>query len=101
MPVVMLELGGQKIVKGDEIVGVLKVIDDHDGSLKDLKRREPATESGVSVEIHGDSSVGMDKKSYRIELLDHKQKDQELRLLGLPPGSDWVLHSCGFDPISL
>jgi len=101
VPVVMLELGGQKIGKADEAVGVLKVIEDHDGSLKDLKRRNLSMESGVSVEIHGDSSIGLAKKSYRIELLNHEQKDHELPLLGLPPGSDWVLHGCGFDPICL
>lgn len=101
VPVMMIDLGGQRIVKGREAVGVLKVIDDHDGSLKDLTRRDVSLESGVSVEIHGDSSTGLAKKSYRIELLDHARDDHDLPLLGLPAGSDWVLHSCGYDPICL
>jgi hypothetical protein len=101
VPLVMIDLDGQNIVKGQAAVGVLTVIDDHDGSLKDLERRDVSLESGVSVEIHGDSSADLAKKSYRIELLDHKQEDHDLPLLGLPPGSDWVLHSCGYDPICL
>lgn len=101
VPVVTLDLDGQRIVKGKETVGVLKVFEDHDGSLKDLARRDVSMESGVAVEIHGDSSLGLAKKSYRIELLDHARDDHELPLLGLPAGSDWVLHSCGYDPICL
>jgi len=101
LPVFLIDLNGKQIAKGVETVGELQVIEDHDGSLKDLASREVTTQSPVSLEIHGDSTANIAKKSYRLELVDHRQKDRDLPLLGLPPGSDWVLHSCGFDQTCL
>jgi hypothetical protein len=99
IPIVMLELGGRRVSRDDDTFGVLKVIDDHDGSHADLHLRDIAMQSGVSLELHGHSSGTLAKKSYQIELVDEQRKDRELPLLGLPSGSDWVLHNCGFDPI--
>ena len=98
LPVLMLELKGKEIGQA-ETRGTLKVIEDHDGSLKDLQTSQISVQSGVSVEIHGETSAGLAKKSYRLELLDdrHEDRDRDLPLLGLPAGSDWVLHSCGSD----
>jgi hypothetical protein len=96
LPVFMLDLGGKEIVQSDR-PGVLKVIEEHDGSLEDLRNSRVSVQSGMSVEIHGETSAGLDKKSYRFELVDDRQEDRELPLLGLPAGSDWVLHSCGSD----
>ncbi len=101
VPVVMIDLDGRRVVKDRETTGVLNVIEEHDGSLQDLRRREASTRSGVSVEIHGESSTGLAKKSYRLELLDKDRDELALPLLGLPAASDWVLHSCGYDPICL
>lgn len=98
LPVFMIDLQGRRIGRGHETPGVLKVIEDHDGSLRDLASRQISVESSASFEIHGDISATLAKKSYKLELVDHNQKDRDLPLLGLPPGSDWVLHSCGFDP---
>jgi len=101
LPVFLIDLNDRQVAKGAETAGVLKVIEDHDGSLKDLANREASMQSAVSLEIHGDISATLAKKSYRLELVDHEQNDHDLPLLGLPPGSDWVLHSCGFDPTCL
>jgi hypothetical protein len=97
----MISVNGRPIARDRETSGVLRVIEEHDGSLADLAERETSIESRVSVEIHGDASATLAKKSYRLELVDHRQKDRRLPLLGLPPGSDWVLHNCGFDPSCL
>src|SRR5688572_28488336 len=67
IPIVMLELGGRRVSRDDETFGVLKVIDDHDGSHADLNRRDIAMQSGVSLELHGHSSGTLAKKSYQIE----------------------------------
>jgi hypothetical protein len=55
-------------------------------------------QSPAALELHGETSLALAKQSYQVELVDDKREDRELPLLGLPPGSDWVLHSCGFDP---
>jgi hypothetical protein len=101
LPVFMIGLSGRQVSRGVETAGDLQVIEDHDGSLTDLASREVTTRSPVSLEIHGDISTTLAKKSYRLELVDDEQEDRDLPLLGLPPGSDWVLHSCGFDPTCL
>ena len=101
LPVVRIDLDGRRVVRGEETRGLLEIIEDHDGSLEDLKKRQVSTSSRVSLEIHGDSTTKLAKKSYRLELVNEKHEDHALPLLGLPPGSDWVLHSCGFDPICL
>jgi len=101
LPVFMLDLGGRQIEGRDETPGVLKVIEDHDGSLRNLQRRPVSTQSKVTIEVHGNTSATLAKKSYRLELVDDKEQDRDLPLLGLPSASDWVLHSCGFDPICL
>ncbi len=97
LPVLILDVPGREIARGSESPGVLKVIEAHDGTLKDVQKREPAVQSAISIEIHGDSSAGLAKKSYRFELVDDKRSDRSLPLLGLPSGSDWVLHGCGAD----
>jgi hypothetical protein len=101
LPVFMIDVRGAQIASNGETPGVLKVIEHHDGSLKNLASRPASLESAVSLELHGDTSAGLAKKSYRLELVDRNQKDHDLPLLGLPAGSDWVLHSCGYDPICL
>ncbi len=97
LPVLMIDLLGKEITRGRETPGVLKVIEDHDGSLKDLPANPISMESRVTVDIHGESSTALAKKSYQLEIVDERLKDRDLPLLGLPPGSDWVLHSCAAD----
>src|SRR5262245_32752695 len=63
LPVFMLDLSGKEIVRAER-PGVLKVIETHDGSLKDLQTSQVAVQSKVSIEIHGDTSAGLAKKSY-------------------------------------
>jgi hypothetical protein len=101
LPVFMISLGGARVASGRETPGLLRVIEDHDGPLADLAGRDVTMESGISLEIHGESSATLAKRSYRLELVDDKRGDRALPLLGLPAGSDWVLHSCGFDPACL
>lgn len=101
LPVFMIDFGDGQVAGDAKTPGVLRVIEDHDGSLADLGSREISMESGVALELHGDSSARLAKPSYQLELVDDDQTDRDLPLLGLPPGSDWVLHSCGYDPSCL
>jgi hypothetical protein len=101
LPVFLIDLNGATVTGGREAGGVLKVIEDHDGSLTDLAARQVSMQSRLSLEIHGDSSTDLAKKSYQLEFVDDEQDDRDQSLLELPAGSDWVLHSCGFDPVCL
>jgi hypothetical protein len=101
LPVFMIDLQGRPLTGDDETPGVLTVIEEHDGSLTNLSKSRVALRSGMSLELHGSTSATLAKKSYRLELVDDRGQDRDLPLVGLPSGSDWVLHSCGFDPICL
>jgi len=46
----------------------------------------------IGVELLGHSSLTFPKKSYALELRDSLNRPLEAPLLGLPPGSGWVLH---------
>ncbi|MGE0445052.1 MAG: CotH kinase family protein [Vicinamibacterales bacterium] len=88
LPEVRLDLGGQSVGDDDTVAGLLRI------AVKD----QPATESRVVIELQGDTSRTLAKKSYQLELVDDQEDERDLPLLGMPAHSDWVLHSCGFDP---
>jgi hypothetical protein len=101
LPVFTIEVGGVDISQTARTRGTLKVIEDHDGSLKDLAARPVAAQSAIGIEIRGATSVVLPKKSYDIELQDERGGDRKLPLAGLPSDSDWALHGCGNDPTCL
>ena len=98
LPVFLLDLGGKAVGEDDEVRGTLTVVETHDGSLAGLADLPAALRSPVVLELHGETSRTLAKKSYQLELVDDRDDGRDLPLLGLPAGSDWVLHSCGFDP---
>jgi hypothetical protein len=97
LPVLQLDLGGKEITQGSETDGTLSVIEQHDGSLTNLSAAPRSVQSRVTVEVQGDTSARLDKKSFRFELHDDMGEERDLALAGMPAGSDWVLHSCGSD----
>src|SRR5918993_69747 len=97
LPVVTIEVGGADISQSARTPGTLRVIEDHDGSLKDLAARPVAVQSAIGIEIRGATSVILPKKSYDIELQNDQGGDRKLPLAGLPSDSDWALHGCGND----
>jgi hypothetical protein len=97
LPVFMIDVGGAEITQGSRTRGTLRVIEDHDGTLKDLPTRAVSTESAIAMEIRGATSVVLPKKSYDIELQNDQGGDRKLPLAGMPADSDWALHGCGND----
>src|SRR5687768_3387080 len=93
----MIDVGGSDITQKARTRGTLKVIEDHDGTLKDLSTRAVTTQSAIGIEIRGATSVVLPKKSYDIELQNDQGGDRKLPLVGLPSDSDWALHGCGND----
>jgi len=50
----------------------------------------------------GSTSRGMPQRSFALEFLDEFDDDRDLGLLGMPPGSDWVLYAPNsFDPVMI
>lgn len=92
MPVLQVDTNGVKIIQGVKIDANLVIIEDHDGTLKDLATRPHAFDGPIGIEIRGNTSAGFPKKSYGLETRDDLGMDLDQSLLGMPQESDWVLH---------
>ncbi|MCP4917787.1 MAG: hypothetical protein GY913_12810 [Proteobacteria bacterium] len=92
VPVFWVELEGS-IPTGEKADGTLAIIrpttDDHD----DVEDDPRLLEVPIGIEVHGSSSQGYPKQGYRIELRDEDGEDANHEILGLPKGSDFVLHA--------
>lgn len=97
LPVIWIETGGKPIVEGTKIAGRIKVIQDHDGTHNDIEEAPVAFDSAMGIEIRGNFTATFPKLSYSVELRDETGIDVERPLLGMPPGSDWVLYACYLD----
>jgi hypothetical protein len=99
LPVLMIDVGGKTIPyqAPTKLDGKLKVIEDHDGTLKGIEARPATLEAKIGIEIRGNSSASMPQKPYGLEIRDDAGQDLAVPLLGLPRESDFVLHSCYAD----
>lgn len=77
----------------------MRVIESHDGTLKDLATRPVTIDVRLAISVHGNSSASVAaKKSYTIELRDESGADRDLPVLGMPSDSDFILYHCFLDP---
>jgi hypothetical protein len=97
LPVLWIEVGGKTIPLRQKISGRIKIIEDHDGTLKGLGSRPVALQAPIGIGVRGSSSAYFPKKSYSLELRDDAGNDKSFPVLGMPAESDWVLHSCYAD----
>ena len=91
LPIVVINTGGQPIPNEPKINAQMRVIDNGPG-LRNYPDQAAAAFSGpVGIELHGNSTQGFPKKSFRIETRDSLGHDLDVSLLGLPETSDYVL----------
>ncbi len=95
--VLLIDINGAAVKQGVKTTGRLRVIEDHDGTLKNLAARPVALDTPIGISLHGNSSIRAPKKSYALELRDTAGADRDMRMLGLPPESDFVLYHCFLD----
>ena len=88
LPVVMIAFEDGGIVEKETHGGKITVIDPD--------RREHS-ESACSFHMRGNTSVYMDKKSYRITLHDSVGSKNKLSYLGMREDDDWILNSLSTD----
>lgn len=82
LPVLKISALTKEIEEVDKVPGLLTI---NPGSDAEKKYR-------IGVEYRGQSSNRFLKKQYGIEVRNKKFQDKPVSLLGLPKGSDWVLH---------
>lgn len=92
LPVLLVATAGP-IGDGDKVDATLAVVEDHDGTLRDLDAAPRAFEGPIGIEVHGSSSTSYPKLPYRFECRDPDGTDGNCAIAGLPAASDWVLHA--------
>jgi hypothetical protein len=93
LPVLFIDTAGQSIGSTEKIDAALEVVRLHDGSLVNIDTSTRSFKGEIGIEIHGSSSQGYDKKGYRFEVRDETGEDEDVSLLDMGEGSDWVLHA--------
>lgn len=97
LPIVMIDVAERPLSKDSKVTGSVRIIEQHDGTHTDLEDDPATAQARVAIEVRGDSTVNLPKRSFNIELQNNDGEERSLPLLGLPSHSDWVLHGCGRD----
>jgi len=83
---------GQEILSGDDpyVTGNIKVID---GGTGDNNLSTPVSfNSQIRIKMKGHSSIGYDKKQYKIKTVLAGGEENDADILGMGKGSEWVLN---------
>ncbi|MBC7776490.1 MAG: CotH kinase family protein, partial [Phycisphaerae bacterium] len=91
LPILKITTAGQTIMNEPKLDAQLEVIDNGPGLRNYLDQTDFAHSGPIGIELRGNSSQGMPKKSYNFETRNDAGEDKELKLLQLPKGSDFVL----------
>lgn len=91
LPIVKISTGGQTIVNDPKVDAQMSVIDNGPGQRNYLNQSSVAYMGPIGIELRGNSSQGMPKKSYNFETRDEEGEDEEVALMQLPKGSDFAL----------
>lgn len=76
-----------------KVTGRMGVIDRPGRRLNRPGDRPSAYRGRIGIELRGHWSQAWPKKSFSLETRDRRGSDREVRLLGLPRESDWVLYA--------
>jgi len=90
IPILKINTFGEVISDEPKKPAELLVIDNGVGKLNKFYDT-PTLKTAIGIELRGKSSIGMEKKSYGIEIRDNAGNDTDYPLLGMPAGSDWGL----------
>jgi len=91
LPILKIFTGGQTIVNEPKIDAQFWLIDNGPGVRNYPDQTEFAYTGPIGIELRGNSSQGMPKKSFNFETRDADGEDLDVELLQLPAGSDFVL----------
>ncbi len=91
LPIIVINTGGQPIPNEPKINAQMKVIDNGPGQRNYPGQSNVSFSGPIGIELHGNSTQGFPKKSFRVETRDSLGHDLEVPLLGLPATSDFVL----------
>ncbi len=98
LPIVTIDTHGQTIPYDDpRIVADMGIIYNGAGQRNRVSDPPNNYSGKISMEIHGQSSAGWDKKSYNIETQNNDGSNRNVSLIDLPEENDWVLYAPYYD----
>ncbi len=98
LPIVIIDTHGQAIPYDDPRIMADMDILYKGGGQRNFITDAPNNYSGkISIEIHGQSSAGWDKKSYGLETENSDGSNRNVSLLDLPEENDWILYAPYYD----
>jgi len=91
LPLLIIDTRGQIISDEPKITASLRVVDNGPGQLNGFLDDATDYAGNIGIEIHGQSSQMFPKKNFGVEIRTKAGADTNVRLLGMPAESDWIL----------
>jgi CotH kinase protein len=92
LPLVIIDTK-RPIADEPKVTARMRVVDRRGRRTNRPRHRPNAYRGWIGIEHRGNWSQAWPKKSFAVETRDRKGDDRDVRLLGLPEESDWVLHA--------
>ena len=93
LPLVVINTSGQAIPDEPRIVASMKIINNGPDQLNHQFDTPNEYDGKISIERRGESSAGLPKKSYSLELQNADGTNNNVSILGLPVENDFVLYA--------
>ncbi len=93
LPLVIIDTNGAIIVDEPKVDATMKIVFKGNGEVNGLDDEPNDFDGKIGIERRGASSFNYPQRPYGFETRDDKGEDKDVKLLGMPKGSDWVLLS--------
>jgi hypothetical protein len=97
LPLIILNTHLQVIPEHVRIKASMGIIDNGPGLYNHLNDPFNGYNGHISIEIRGNSVLGVDKRSYNVETQDAFGENNNVSILGMPAENDWILNAAYFD----
>jgi len=97
LPLVVINTHNQMIPEHIRIKASMGIIDNGPGKYNHVNDSFNGYDGWISIEIRGNSTLGVDKRSYNLETQDETGGNLNTSLLGMPAENDWILNATYFD----
>lgn len=91
LPILKINTGGKVIRNEQKITANLQVINHGNGQIHYLADPPNEYDGDIAIELRGNSSLWMPKKSFGLETRLPDSTNNNVSLLGMPAENDWVL----------
>ena len=97
LPLIIINTNQQVIPEHFRIKATMGIINNGPGMYNHLNDPFNGYNGNISIEIRGNSTLGVDKRSYNLETQDANGVNNNVSILGMPAENDWILNAAYFD----